>query len=117
MGENIKWVLVHDNGRQRFYKADRNIEFYKCFGRLMETEGEFNIVCISEALTHVETLCFLGQCVDDKYSIADFTDIAGTMTLMTEGGDVDSIKEDEVYLRQISINNSKGIRENKSCQR
>lgn len=124
----MKFELVKKTERQRFYKSDVAIKKfpYKSFdwekeitlsrSRLKQgielIDDECFYVCVSDAHTHTERLVFAcGRYVDDVgvEDIAPYSmlHIAGAMTMMIHGGDSNSVRADEVYLRQISILNSK----------
>ena len=64
------------------------------------------LVCISDAITHIERLAFPGfRTSDGDYSAFGY-DIAGKYTNMTDGGDPRSVYDDEVYLRFLCIKNN-----------
>jgi len=123
-------VITDENGR-RIYRSDtpitkgtnnfwtlskaikdlRNTQIkdgYELVGPTLETITEgFNLVCISDAITHSERLVFPAAKVkkiktgDVFYSIFSFVQIAGKNTFLTTGGDTSTILEDKCYLEQI----------------
>jgi len=122
----MKFELVHQNGTQRFYKADREIKIFprKTFNwdeevalsrpRLKEgvemLDDKCYYVCVSDATTHHERLVFAagrfekdGEIIYAPYSMLHIT---GRMTMMIHGGSLSSMLDDQVYLRQISILNA-----------
>jgi hypothetical protein len=72
------------------------------------TECEFNLICISDAHTHIERLAFLcSRKKDGTYARLD-TQLTGTHTMMIHGGDTRRVYKDATYLRYLAkLNNLK----------
>lgn len=124
----MKFELVHTNKSQRFYKSDEEIlvfpngrfnweeEIKRSSERLvpgakMLDEKCFHI-CISDAHTHIERLVFAAGRFDSEkngltYGPYSMLHVGGYLTFLSHGGDPSSVKDDQVYLRQISILNTK----------
>ena len=122
----MKATLIHNNGRQRFYRLSEPItkgcsdlggecniaeNVTKLLPRLQMTDEEreavardyscgCTLVGISDAHTHVERLAFPAIAVGGVYGILP-DDIAGKHTMMIHGGDVRSIYNDATYLRYL----------------
>lgn len=124
----MKFTLVAENSNQRMYKSDVEINKFPNprfdwdseleYGRSRLKEGvemledKCHYVIVSDAKTHIERLVFAGM----RYKLASGEEVIGPVsmlqitgyhTMMIYGGDPSSILPDEVYLRQISILNSK----------
>lgn len=124
----MKFTLVQENSNQRMYKSDVEINKFPNprfdwdseleYGRSRLKEGvemledKCHYVIVSDAKTHIERLVFAGM----RYKLASGEEVIGPVsmlqitgyhTMMIYGGDPSSILPDEVYLRQISILNSK----------
>lgn len=123
----MKFKLVETNPKNRIYKSDVEItkfpnnlfnweEEIKAFKtRLKEgvemLEDKCFYVVISDANTHIERLVFAGMRYkfangDIKYGAASMLHINGRYTMMIHGGDSDSVYDDQVYLRHLSIFNN-----------
>jgi hypothetical protein len=123
----MKFTLVDQNDKQRMYKSDVEItkfpnprfdwdnEIELARPRLKEgvsmLEDKCFYVVISDANTHIERLVFAGmryELPDGKETIgpASMLHIGGALTMMIYGGDINYIRPDKVYLRQIAILNS-----------
>ena len=70
---------------------------------LLRTDG-CNVVCISDARTHIERLVFAAEKFPSGYGITP-VQIDGCHTMMIHGGDSDRIYADEVYLRHLGMIN------------
>ena len=124
----MKFELVHENARQRFYKSNTEIKVFPIDNFNWDEElksSKSNLkegwsmiddkcfyVCVSDASTHIERLVFAAgrfQCNDGsiEYGRYSSSHIDGNMTFMTYGGNPDLVKDDLVYLRHISIKNTK----------
>ena len=127
MKEQIKFELIHDSGRQRFYKASKPLvndakgrryfelgnewKVYKDLSRdeLLEWKvpDYFDYVVVSDAHTHLERLAFAGFSYESKLNsgkpaIFKCDTIAGVNTFMIHGGDERAVKPDGVYLRMVA---------------
>ena len=124
----MKFTLIAENSNQRMYKSD--VEITKFPNPRFDWDEEIKLsrprlkagvsmledkcfyVVVSDARTHTERLVFAGmryQLPDGEETIgpASMLQISGYHTMMIHGGDPSTILPDEVYLRQISILNSK----------
>ena len=122
----MKFELVKETNKQRFYKSD--IEITKFPRDIFNWEEEINntkkrlkegcellddkcyYICVSDAKTHIERLVFVAGRFKDaegniNYGIYSNMHIDGSLTFMIHGGDYESIKDDQVYLRHLSILN------------
>ena len=126
----MKFELVHTGPHQRFYKSDEPIKIFprKSYSwenevaeahkrvrpeyELLDTD-ECTYVCVSDAHTHIERLVFgagryrhreTGEIIYGPYSMLH---MAGYWTFKIHGGSHDAVWPDKVYLRQLSILNSK----------
>jgi hypothetical protein len=122
--ENLTATLVHDNGRQRFYKLSSPItkgfrafkggkkdilsELEECKKRLKPEYSHLydgltgiDIICISDAHTHTERLVFAATSFKDIYA-RTAVQIDGAYTMMIHGGDDRMVKPDQVYLRRLA---------------
>jgi len=129
--------LVKDYGKQRYYELDFNVVNFKFSKpkkiediKLMEgklrpgwyivndVSKSTNIICISDANTHIERLVFAGFLAKNKetgeevYSCSH-TPIGGQITMLIHGGDIDSVHDDEVYIRHLRMLNNKPLDANK----
>lgn len=116
--------LVQDIGNQRFYKVDfdikkgtalgsREVDVKKEWSEFYDTIKEEyshnfkkdkvpNIVCISDAKTHIERLVFLGCYIPELETHAWVNvQIGGEHTMMINGGNAETIRDDIVYLRRL----------------
>jgi hypothetical protein len=121
--------LVYENHRQRFYKLNKYIKigynrssnikfdiskdtqennrFKKEYLHLTPIDG-VNVICISDAKTHIERLAFAAvyNYIDKIYSIINMRNIEGVHTMMINGGDESKIYPDYVYIRKLAeLNN------------
>lgn len=122
----MKFEYLHTEGNKRYYKADKEIkkfpntsfdwdtEIKDTKKRLIEgvelLDEKCFCVCVSDAHTHIERLVFAAGKVkmpdgEINYSPYSMHHIDGNFTFMIHGGDEESIKDDQVYLRHISILN------------
>ena len=122
----MKAKLVHDSGSQRFYELSEPIfdapnkllsieqllkEAKGClkpeFKHLIaENQQSWDMICISDAHTHIERLVFLGICFEqNKYARLNSLQIDGKYTIMIHGGNPDAVYDDKVYLRRIAMAN------------
>jgi hypothetical protein len=124
----MKFTLIKETSNQRMYKSDVEItkfpndrfdwdkEIELARPRLKQgvsmLEDKCFYVVVSDARTHIERLVFAGM----RYEMPDGEEVIGPVsmlqitgyhTMMIYGGDTESVRPDEVYLRQISILNSK----------
>lgn len=122
--------LVHENNHQRFYElsspitrgrrlyreidivADmmryKNSKIKEEYRKFVPEDG-CHIICISDALTHTERLCFVGIKCDDEY-FRYSVQIDGRLAKIRDGGDLSSVYSDEVYLRHLGLINRVSIR-------
>lgn len=120
-----KLILNLHNGRQRVYKLSHDIsvgtngpikpsiedarrrwkEEYRHL--IPENVDTWDLVCISDAHTHIERLAFLGIALDDKRGGPLICDtIAGENTWMIHGGDPEAVYPDDKYLKELAeLNN------------
>ena len=121
----MKAKLVQNTEFQRFYKLSESINKGKsdllgpiddiCENvrkiineRVLEKYREpmltsfsdgVQIICISDAHTHIERLVFPACYIDEEVGyIGVPIDIGGKHTMMIHGGDPDAVYDDEVYL-------------------
>lgn len=127
--KKLEAKLVYTNSNQRFYKLncklktfpnknfDYNTEFEYQNKRLKEEykgvidhiKDGTDIICISDAHTHIERLAFPGM----EFDIGNGVEYGrfslqcdGKHTFMIHGGNSNDVHPDEVYLRRIaSVNN------------
>lgn len=119
--------LIKQNSKQRYYQLDFKIKKYK-FGSSIKTienlwkddpihfNDEYELaedissnidkVCISDANTHIERLVFPCFKVKNKKTNEIIIShrnnlICGQWTMMIDGGDPNTIKEDKVYIRYL----------------
>lgn len=114
--------LVHDTGKQRFYKLSQKItKGMRLTGKVnlieaLKEEREkrikpeyrdycpvdgLDLICISDARTHLERLVFGAVKVPSGYGRLTIQ-IGGVYTFMIHGGDARSMKPDYVYLRSLA---------------
>lgn len=129
MKEQLIVKKIYETSRQRFYQLNKvlkkfpnpNFDYDKEFewecSRIKEEHKDIidhlkdgtNIVCISDAHTHIERLCFPGFIfeLDGKKDYGRFSlQCDGKHTFMIHGGNLRDVHPDEVYLRRIaSVNN------------
>lgn len=120
---------VHETFNQRFYKLNKvlkkfpnpNFDYDEEFsyqinkikkenkGIIDHIKDGTDIICISDAHTHIERLCFPGFIfeLDGKKDYGRFSfPCDGKLTFMIHGGNSRDVHPDEVYLRRIaSVNN------------
>ena len=113
-------------GQKRFYKLSSPVE--KCANGLTTIKEEleytrerlkekykniiphgaanWDIICISDAHTHLERLVFLGcKSKDGRYLILNSRHLDGVQTMMIHGGSRDKMYPDKVYLRRLASAN------------
>lgn len=125
--EELTAKLVHTtpDGRQRFYKLNRKIKNGIYFGKHVDipkdtAETNFkeeykyltdlskdgvDVICISDAHTHIERLVFAGVEYMDKGKVCYSrysTVIDGKNTFLIDGGSYDSVYEPCVYIRHLA---------------
>lgn len=137
--EELQIKLVHKTSFQRFYKANKKLtkapnknfnlqeelpEYIKRLPpeaqELIKTLKEgYDIICVSDATTHIERLVFMGiEYLKNKdstnptteYSRTSTTTLDGKMTFMIYGGDEDAVHPDTVYLRRIARANGYSLK-------
>ena len=90
------------------YSSNRIKPKYKHL--LAGMESGIDIICISDATTHIERLVFAGirakSSIPNECFMFSFLQIDGKHTFMTSGGNIDSVYPDEVYLRRIASCNN-----------
>ena len=129
--ETLEVKLVHINQDQRFYKLNHKLKIFPNKSFNYDKEFEYqnakirdeykgiidnikngtDIICISDAHTHIERLAFPGI----EFNIGNGTEYGrfslhcdGKHTFMIYGGNTNAVYPDEVYLRRIaSVNNMK----------
>ena len=68
--------------------------------------SSWDIMCVSDAHTHLERLLFLGCKVDENtYYILSSLHLDGVHTMMIHGGDERKMYPDKVYLRRLAVAN------------
>lgn len=109
-----KFSLPLTMGRADFDKEPRSFEsdFAEYRKRIAEQYQQFvpvrdfDIVCVSDAHTHLERLVFVGMeyhdAEDVKYNCIIHAQIGGEHTLMIGGGSRQSMRNDVVYLRRLA---------------
>jgi hypothetical protein len=127
-GEDMKLEIVKSNDSQRYYKLPKPIKFYgkgKTFVDLFKADplrlkegieliddlSEIKFVCVSDAHTHIERLCFPAFEVRDLYTcevrLAHRNNaICGYHTFLTHGGNSAMVKPDRAYIRYLMMLNS-----------
>ena len=126
----LECKLIYRNQHQRFYETSKKLKRFPYknwdfdteikyasnrvkseYKHLLEgIESGIDIICISDATTHIERLAFTG--IRAKSSIPNecfrlsSVHIDGKHTFRTFGGDIDSVYPDEVYLRRIASCNN-----------
>ena len=127
---NITAKLLHTItdglGEQRFYKLSAPIEKFTNGLTTVKKELEYtrrflredfknlipqgisgwDIICVSDAHTHLERLVFLGCKVGEgKYYRLSPIQLDGVHTMMIHGGSRDKMYPDKVYLRRLASAN------------
>ena len=128
------WELILNLGRQRVYKLNFKIRYFKrpdeemtpikeafdyiCLPEHLEIVDDteaIDKVCVADAHDHVERLVFPIVYVTDKNTGAkrlfiNFLDIDGHMTPLNGNGygNAKTIHKDEVYLRHLRMLNKRG---------
>lgn len=126
--QSMKFTLIRETRNQRMYKSDVEITKFPNPRFDWDKEIELARVClrqgvsmledkcfyvvVSDATTHIERLVFAGMRYEmhngeEIVAPASMLQISGYHTMMIHGGDTESVRPDEVYLRQIAILNSK----------
>lgn len=123
----MKFTLIRETRNQRMYKSD--VEITKFPNPRFDWDKEIELarvrlrqgvsmledkcfyVVVSDATTHIERLVFAGMRYEmpngeEIVAPASMLQISGYHTMMIHGGDTESVRPDEVYLRQIAILNS-----------
>lgn len=125
--EQLEVKLVHSNPYQRFYKLNKKVKIFatefdydkefkyekerlkpEYVGCMDHLEDGTDIICISDAHTHIERLVFPGIdfIIDGKQDYGRFSlQCDGKHTFMIFGGNSDSVYPDEVYLRRLASAN------------
>lgn len=122
--KSITFTFVSEQGKQRFYESSKpliygynrllsKIEIYNPeeirniindkYKHLLKEDG-FNVICISDAREHFERLAFAAIYFNGTYGRLNMQ-LEGLHTFLSEGGDIDSMWEDEKYLRLIARHN------------
>lgn len=111
----MKYELIQDTGSQRYYKLE-GIKIPLDDGCCRELKAEYewvgaddytDILCVSDAFTHIERLAFPARKVRNRVTNVIFpvrcfsVHIAGDMTFMMFGGDTASIYPDEWYIKEV----------------
>ena len=127
------WELILNLGRQRVYKLNFKIRYFKrpdeemtpikeafdyyiCLPEHLEIVDDtetIDKVCVSDAHDHVERLVFPVVYVIDKrtgteHLFVNPLDIDGHMTPLIGYGNAKTIHKDEVYLRHLRMLNKRG---------
>ena len=119
-------TITNGLGEQRFYELSAPIEKFTNGLTTVKKELEYtrkflrgdlknlipqgisgwDIICVSDAHTHLERLVFLGCKVEEgKYSILNSLHLDGVRTMMIHGGDRAKMHPDKVYLRRLATVN------------
>lgn len=122
--EQLSATLIRDNGNQRFYQLSHKLtkgisilrgkeidlieackdsekDFKPEFKHLCPTDG-VDIICVSDAHTHLERLVFAAVVLDNGEPGRMQVQIDGCHTFMIHGGDKRAMKPDYVYLRRLA---------------
>ena len=121
----LKVKLIRDNGQQRFYQLSHKLtkgisvlrgkeidliealsvskekDFKPEFKHLCPTDG-VDIICVSDAHTHLERLVFAAIKWDNDEIGRTRVQIDGCHTFMIHGGSKAAMKPDYVYLRRLA---------------
>jgi hypothetical protein len=121
--EELEAKLIYSTDKQRYFKLNRKITRGYCtfkgvrdfreelfdekntrvkeeYREIYPSDG-FDVICISDANTHLERLVF-GACIINEKPSRSHVQIEGKTTFMIHGGDRQSMKADEVYLRRLA---------------
>lgn len=121
--QELKATLIYSTENQRYFKLNQKITRGYCtfkgvrdfreellderdtqvkeeYREIYPSDG-FDIICISDANTHLERLVF-GACVINEKPSRSHVQIEGKTTFMIYGGNRQSMKADEVYLRRLA---------------
>ena len=119
-------TITEGLGEQRFYELSAPIEKFTNGLTTVKKELEYtrkflrgdlknlipqgtsgwDIICVSDAHTHLERLVFLGCKVEEgKYSRLNSLQLDGVHTMMIHGGDERKMYPDKVYLRRLAVAN------------
>lgn len=121
-------TLIKDTGMQRFYRLNhkltkgysvmRGVELDLIKALAESKEKDFkpeykeccpldgaNLICISDATTHLERLVFVGVEYGDSQIGRTRVQIDGSHTFLIHGGNSRSMKPDAVYLRRLAMVN------------
>lgn len=124
----MKLELVKSNDSQRYYKLPKPIKYYGKGKRfvdlfkayqvklkegfeLIDDLSEIKFVCVSDAHTHIERLCFPAFEVRDMQTGENkifhrCNNICGYRTFLIHGGDTSMVKPDRAYVRYLMMLNS-----------
>lgn len=121
-----EFVLLDKNERQRFYQLPYKCNVFPACKNIQELltknppdfregitiddsfENGIDKVCISDAKYHIERLVFPAFYVlvdSERILTTSFDRLSGQMTFMIDGGEIETIRDDLVYLRQIMMMN------------
>ena len=119
-------TLTRGLGEQRFYKLSSPVEKFTNGLTTVKNELEYtrrllrgdlknlipqgisgwDIICVSDAHTHLERLVFLGCKIGEgRYSRLSSLQLDGVHTMMIHGGSRDKMYPDKVYLRRLASAN------------
>lgn len=88
-----------------FLKHRVKQEYIKDLTPILTDPRGTNIICISKALYHIETLVFPAFEYNSKFHFIG-TNIGGIITYMSDGGDQNTILTDEEYLKELAMLNN-----------
>lgn len=134
------WELILNAGRQRVYKLNFKIRYFKrpdeeltpikeAFDyniglpehlEIIDDTETIDKVCVSDAHDHVERLVFPIVSVVDKRTgneclFINYLDIDGYMTSLNGYDNVKYIYDDEIYLRHLRMLNKRGEVQNEKA--
>lgn len=128
--KEITAMLVRSTDNQRYYELSEPIIMGIAFKKEFDIRKEIedvrdneikdiykkevlidgcHVICISDAHTHIERLAFVAQLFSFGYGMLGIQ-IDGKHTFMTDGGNINSVYPDEVYLRHLGIINGVKIK-------
>ena len=126
----LECKLIYRNQHQRFYETSKKLKRFPYkkwdfdteiayasnrikseYKHLLEgIESGIDIICISDATTHIERLVFAGirakSSIPNECFMFSSLQIDGKYTFRTSGGNINSVYPDEVYLRRIASCNN-----------
>ncbi len=79
---------------------------YSYLKKEFENKKDWDIICVSDAHTHIERLVFLGYILNNNYTLFTTRHIDGAHTMLIHGGNSDAVYDDKVYLRRIAAKNN-----------